>query len=254
MQLASKVARTLILCGTLAACGGTDPRSLPEPRTEGDDGASAGAETTAPATETAPPEADEGSSSPWLAGLPDGAVLTYNVTSDDGEPRRVRMEVQQRLERGSSIAVRLAPIGTPLSETPVYPRWLIGSPDGLHAIEEYAAFTAPGFVPIDAQGQLVTEAASNQQWRVESEWLRPDRLASGREAAVGWTLVERVGHVSEPLSAERCVRLERQEGESATTLVICAGLGLVEEIQRRDDEVEQRWQLVSVGEMSSELE
>ncbi|HBQ15236.1 MAG TPA: hypothetical protein DEF51_30305 [Myxococcales bacterium] len=204
----------------------------------------------------------------WLAALPEAGVLSYTVqspvtpsddeavASPEGMPEgmpegtevAVQMVVQQRVVRGQSVAIRLAPVGTPTPDTPVYPQWLIGSPDGLRALEEHAAFTTPGFVPIDHEGRVVTEAASSEVWRVESEWLRADRLASGREAAVGWTLLERVGAVDAPLHADRCVRLQREDGSLVTTMLICADHGMVERRVARDGVETQRWSLTAVSE------
>ncbi len=190
----------------------------------------------------------------WLAAVPADGMLTYRVVGADGQEHSVRMLVQQRVERGPSVAVRLAPIGTPLEDTPVYPQWLVGSSDGLRALEEHAAFTTPGFVPIDAEGRLRTEAASAEAWRVDTAWLRADRLASGQEAAVGWTLLERVGVIDDPVHAERCVRLEREEGSLSTTMLVCADVGLVELRRSEEGRDRENWRLIAVGPRPTELQ
>lgn len=236
--------RALLALTILAGCGAPPSSAASTPAS-----ASIG---EAPAPDE--PEEDEAPTPPagsrtWLAALPEGGVLSYEVSvADEQAPMVVQMVVQQRVARGQSVAVRLAPVGTPTPDTPVYAQWLVGSPDGLRALEEHAAFTTAGFVPIDQEGRLVTEAASSEVWRVESEWLRADRLASGREAAVGWTLLERVGAVDAPLHANRCVRLEREEGSLTTTLLICADHGLVERRVVREGAESQRWSLVRLSE------
>ncbi len=205
----------------------------------------------APPVETSGAEATP-SGDAWLTGLAADAMLTSEVQCSSAEARVVRMLVQQRIERGASIAVHLAPIGTPLGETPVYPQWLVGTPDGLTALEEHAAFTEPGFVPIDDSGRLVTEAASSEAWRVDPDWLRADRLSSG-EAAAGWTLLERVAAIDTPLHATRCARLERAEGSSRATLLVCADVGVVE-LERSEGTARESWRLTAIGARPEELE
>lgn len=206
-----------------------------------------------------PPEESSGAEEPpraaaWLAELPQDHVLSYDVVLGAAEPRPVHMLVQQRIERGESVAVQLAPIGTPLGETPVYLQWWIGTPDGLLSLEEHAAFTEPGFVPIDAEGRLVTEAASSEAWHVDPDWLRADRLASGSEAAVGWTLLERVPSIDAPIHASRCVRLERTEGSARTVLLVCADTGVVELTRSEGERTLEAWRLTSIGPRPVELQ
>lgn len=236
--------RTLLALSCLLAsgCGATTAPPAPP---------AVAAEVT-PSGDTPSEAPSETSSDGWLASLSAEHVLTYRVSTDAGE-HDVRMVVQQRIERGGSVAVRLAPIGTPLEETPVYPQWLIGSSDGLCALEEHAALTEPGFVPIDEAGRLLTEAASNEAWLVESRWMRAG-LASGGEAAAGWALLERVPRIEQPIEAERCVRLEQREGSTRTTQLVCAGFGVVELERSEDDAVRERWQLVAIGPRAQELE
>lgn len=249
-----------LLAAWAAALSGCGARAEPGPSRTPRAVISEGAEPD----EEAEPVGPSPSSRTWLAALQEDGVLSYTVESpaeppEDQPPEpdsttrmTVQMVVQQRVARGQSVAIRLAPVGTPTPDTPVYAQWLIGSPDGLRAIEEHAAFTAPGFVPIDHEGRVVTEAASSEVWRVESEWLRADRLASGREAAVGWTLLERVGAIDAPLHADRCVRLQREDGSLVTTMLICADHGMVERSVARDGVETQRWSLVAVGEAPRE--
>jgi hypothetical protein len=209
-------------------------------------------EEPSPAQETAGAEETAAQHDHWLAAISSNAVLTYEVrAAGASEPGIVRMLVQQRIERGGSIAVHLAPIGTPLGETPVYPQWLIGTADGLSSLEEHAAFTEPGFVPIDAEGRLVTEAANSEAWRVDPDWLRADRLASG-EAAVGWTLVERVPTIEQPIHASRCVRLERSEGSARSLLLVCADVGIVE--RGRSGDASETWRLIEIGAREAAVE
>lgn len=231
----------IALAATVAACGGTTAAA---PTTT----ATAAAETTSPTD-----EAPAAPSAPWLAALTPAAMLTYRVTASDGTSD-VRMQVQERVERGGSVAVRLAAIGTPLADAPVYAQWLIGSADALQALEEHAAFTEPGFVPIDGSGRVLTEAASHESWRVEARWLRADRLASGREASAGWTLLERVPSVEAPLHAERCARLEQREGAVRLVQLVCADTGVVELVRMDGEAVRERWELVSIGVRPEELE
>ncbi len=235
--------RTTLAAALLAGCGGARAATSPSPTSAGDE------TTEAPSVAAAAP-AEEGPI--WLAAMAADTMLSYRVEMRGEAAEDVHMLVQQRVERGGSVAVRLAPIGTPLEGTPVYPQWLVGAVDGLRGLEEYAAFTTPGFVPIDAEGRLLTEAASAEAWRVEPSWLRPGVLSSGGEAAVGWTLLERVATIDEPLHAERCVRLERAEGEVRTRQLVCSDVGVVELSRTQDDTVVEEWRLVSVGARPSE--
>src|SRR5262245_30584759 len=75
-------ARAFLLLPMLGACGGT----------------------TAVAHEQ-PSEQTPTSDDTWLAALPRNSMLTYQVTGADGQEHDVRMVVQQRVERGASIAV-----------------------------------------------------------------------------------------------------------------------------------------------------
>lgn len=240
----SDLGRTLAVALVIVGCGGAPPSTTSTASTSGDERVDEA--PTVAATSEAP-------SASWLAALSADGMLTYRVRVNGGEERNVRMLVQQRVERGTSIAVRLAPIGTPLEDTPVYPQWLVGSSDGLRGLEEHAAFTAPGFVPIDGEGRLLTEAASSEDWRVEPAWLRSGMLASGAEAAAGWSFVERLDAVDDPLHAERCVRLEREEGSLRTRQIVCADHGMIE-LSRSEGEREiEHWRLVAVGPRPSEL-
>lgn len=189
----------------------------------------------------------------WLGELTEQGMLTYEVTPAGAEaPVEVRMLVQQRVIRGESVAVRLVPIGTPLGEEPIFPQWLIGTPDGMSGLDETASFTTPGFVPIDESGRMRTEAASGQLWRVEARWIRAGEAASGTEAAVGWTLAERVGAIREPVRADDCVRLERSDEGATSVILACAGVGVVERRDAAGDGVESLWRLTAVGERPQE--
>lgn len=245
--------RLLLTAAWLAACGGG---AATEETSAG--GASSGDEAPRAAAE-APPEGDDGTApaagTRWLGRLDEQEILTYEVSLPDVEgPYEVRMQVQQRVVRGQSIAIRLVPIGTPLGGEPVFPQWLVATPAALSGLEESAALTTPGFVPLDDAGALRTEAASAQLWRVEERWTAVGAGSGGTEAAVGWTFVERVEGVSVPLSDGDCVRLSREDPASTSTLVVCRDVGVVE---RREVAGEGRvvdWRLVAIGERVAELE
>ncbi|MBX3274429.1 MAG: hypothetical protein KF729_29460 [Sandaracinaceae bacterium] len=237
-------ARTLLSTSLLVfGCGGGDP--APAPATAGDEASRAEATSAAEPTSA---------TTPALRRLDEQVMLTYEVRLDDAPaPIEVRMVVQQRILRGRAVAVRLVPIGTPLGEEPVYPQWLVATPEALSGLEETASLTTPGFVPIDERGALRTEAASAQLWRLEARWLRAGEASGGTEAAVGWTLVERVGAITEPVAASDCVRLERGDDTASSTLLVCADVGVVE----RQDAAESRavaWRLTAVGVRPQELE
>lgn len=243
-------ARTTIIAmlfSLAAGCGG-------EPADEGgqdppDD--TSGAETQ---SGDGPAPAALATANPFLGQLREDRMLTYQVTIADHEaPFEVRMLVQQRIERGQSIAVRLVPIGTPLAERPVFPQWVIGTPESMGALDEAAQFTTPGFVPIDARGALHTEAVDNLSWRVETRWLRAGSPPAG-EAALGWTLAERIGTIREPVRVEDCVRLERGDDVSTQTLVACAGVGIVQRVASLEGEERERWELTAIGERPTQLE
>jgi len=250
-------ARTTIigLLGLLAAgCGGEpadegghDPPATAADGTTGDEAS----DGDAPPSEA---EAELEAANPFLGQLREDRMLTYRVTRADQEaPAEVRLLVQQRIESAQSIAVRLVPIGTPLEEVPVFPQWVIGTPDSMGALDEAAQFTTPGFVPIDDQGQLRTEAVDNLSWRVEARWLRAGTPPAG-EAALGWSLAERVGTIREPLRAEDCVRLERSDDVARMTLVVCAGIGIIRRVSSVEDEERERWELTAIGERPTQLE
>jgi hypothetical protein len=194
-------------------------------------------------------------SSPWLGDVPDRGVLTYDVSLESArEPHTVRMQVQETVRRERSIAVRLAPIGTPLDDEPVYPRWMVGEASALVGLEETAALTTEaGYAPIDSSGHIRTEASDSVAWRVPSEWLTPGHAVGSEEVSAGWRLAERVGDVvvgegAQQVSAHRCVRLERDEGGDHATLLVCANVGLIESVRTAaNGTVEERWRLVSVA-------
>lgn len=249
--------RSFLAITLLAACGGGETSE-----TETAGGESPADEASPPSDEVAAADPASTGADPdpehvteFLDRLDQDGVMTYEVSLPDAEgPRQVRMQVQQRVAQGGSVAVRLVPIGTPLGEEPVYPQWLVATHDALCGLEETAALTTPGFVPIDASGELLTEAASAQVWRVEERWTAVAAGTSGTEAALGWTFVERVSGVTQPLSDGNCVRLSREDAAATSTLVICSDVGVVE---RRDDPGDGRvtaWQLVSIGERSPVVE
>jgi len=230
----------------LSGCGGSEPSARSAHDAD---------EPPADVAVTDGAEPSEPEASPWLSRLQEEGMLTYQVEGAAGEaPIEVRMQVQQRVSAAGNVAIRLVPIGTPLGETPIFAQWLIGTPESMSALEEGASFTTPGFVPIDERGRLRTEAAGSEVWRIESRWLRAGSTASGTEVAVGWTLRERVGVIAEPIDAEGCVRLERSDASASSTLLVCAGLGVVERVERSGDDVCSRWRLVAVGERPAELE
>lgn len=217
-------------------------------------GARAGSE---PARASSPPAdpADEHTSAPpeasaWLRDVPRGGTLTYDVSSDErGTSVRVQMQVQEVVERGGGIAIRLAPIGTPLGDEPVYPRWIVGQPDVLVGLEATAGLTTEaGYAPIDQGGRIVTEATENISWRLPREWLTPGRVVAGEEASAGWHLSERVGDVTTPVPARGCARLERHEAGGAATLLVCESLGVIESTRSgAHGRIEQRWRLVTIA-------
>lgn len=236
----ARLALPLSLAAALGACGGG--------------AASAGGEGAPvdPAPAAAAPEDAEAPA--WLGRLEEQGMLTYEVQLPGAAaPVEVRLLVQQRVARGASVAVRLVPIGTPLGEEPVYPQWLVATPEAICGLEEAASLTTPGFVPIDDAGGMRTEATAAELWRVEARWLRVGADTGGAEAAVGWTLAERVGSIEQPVAADDCVRLERSDETARSALLACGDVGLVE----RRDESEERtttWRLVAIGERPSELE
>ena len=235
----SLFATSLLLFG----CGGAEPARAPA--SAGDEASAADGASAAPATSA---------TAQALRLLEEQVMLTYEVRFDDAPaPVEVRMVVQQRILAGRAVAVRLLPIGTPLGEEPVYPQWLVATPEALSGLEETASLTTPGFVPIDERGALRTEAMAAQLWRLEARWLRAGEASGGTEAAVGWTLVERVGAITAPVTASDCVRLERGDDTATSTLLVCADVGVVE----RQDVAESRavaWRLTGVGARPQELE
>ncbi|MDQ3031160.1 MAG: hypothetical protein M3Y87_01990 [Myxococcota bacterium] len=211
--------------------------------------AGAGSEPARASTPAGPASEERAveTASAWLTDVPRGGTLTYEVTSGEA-PLRVQMQVQEVVQRGSGIAIRLAPIGTPLDDEPIYPRWIVGEPGVLVGLDATAALTTEaGYAPIDERGRIVTEATENISWRLPREWLTPGRVVAGEEASAGWRLSERVGEVSSPVAARGCARLERVEAGGTATLLVCENLGMIESTRSRaDGQIEQRWQLVAV--------
>lgn len=212
-------------------------------------GSSSGAEREG---ETARP------ASGWLGDVPRGGTLTYDVAlcgaggcgsgAGAATPRRVQMQVQEVVRRGSGIAVMLAPIGTPLDEEPVYPRWIVGEEGVLVGLDETASLTAaPGYAPIDESGRMVTEATENVAWRVPRDWLTPGRVIAGEEVSAGWRLAERIGDVEAPVAGRGCVRLEREEVGVRAAMLVCSNLGVIETTRTGGGgELIARWSLVAV--------
>jgi hypothetical protein len=175
-------------------------------------------------------------------------VLVYEVALADGERRRVQMQVQQVVRRGHGVAVRLAPIGTPLDEEPVYPRWIVGDEHVLVGLEETAALTSEaGYAPIDEAGRMRTEVMEHVTWRLFRDWLLVGATVSGGEVSMGWRLAERIDDLDRPVTGRGCVRLERDEAGARIGLLVCANLGVVEQVRMsRSGTVEERWSLIRV--------
>ena len=76
-------------------------------------------------------------------------------------------------------------------------------------------------------------------------------MVGGGEAALGWTLADRVDAIEAPVAAEDCVRLERTLNTITSSLLACAALGVIERVEREGDAVRERWRLVRVGPRSS---
>lgn len=191
-----------------------------------------------------------------LADLEQGDTLTYRVRRETGHELDVQMRITRVVARGSSKAVQLSPFGTPMSDTaPVYPRWIIGTPSGLFGLLEHVALTAPGFEPLDARGQLVTEARTNVAWRVPPAWLAPAAGAFETDPEEGWMLAGHEARVEGPVGGERCVRMERADGSLRTRMLVCANVGMMESTTTgAPAEAAQSWRLVDLGgETSPEL-
>lgn len=184
-----------------------------------------------------------------LADLDEGDTLTYRVRLANGRELEVQMRISRVEQRGGSVAAQLSPLGTPLSETdPVYPRWVVGTDDGLFGLEEHVTLTEPGFVPIGDDGALVTEARTNVAWRVPSRWFRPSAGAFDTDPEAGWVLAGHQERVEGLVRGERCVRLERSDGDLRTEMLVCSNVGMMESTARgATADAPQSWRLVDLG-------
>lgn len=236
------------LVGTLlAACGGASTAAAP-PAEEIAAPGPAEAGTEGAAAEVAP-EGEQRTGTELLSGLHEGDALTYRVHRANGEVLDVRMRISRVIERGSSTAVKLSPLGTELTETvPLFPHWIIGNEEGLFGLEQHVSLTEPGFEPLDPQGQMVTEAASNVAWQIPPTWFEPAAGAFDTDPVEGWTLAGHRDHVEGTIRGERCVQLERQEGELRRRMLVCANVGMVESaMSGATDEDPYTWRLVDLG-------
>ena len=193
---------------------------------------------------------------PWLAGLHRGDTLTFTVREADGEDQRVRMRVDRLHSREESVAVLLSPVGLPLGGgTPIFVGWVVATAEGVFGLESTAVLSEPGYVPLDAAGRLVTEALAAISWHVPPGWFRASAAAFDRgESVEGWTLTGVEDRIAGPVIGERCVRMERTDGDLEATMTVCANLGMTELVRRGHDAGEQSWRLVDLGRLPAELD
>lgn len=234
----------------LLGCGGSPATAGPEARPVAQE--TAGDETEpdeAPSPVADAEEAGSENESTLLDGLHEGDSLTYRVHRANGEELDVRMRISTVIERGGSTAVQLSPMGTELSDTtPIFPHWVIGNEHGLFGLEEHVTLTEPGFVPLDEEGEMVTEAASNVAWHVPPEWWDPAQAAFNNDPVEGWTLAGHRDLVEGTVRGEQCVELEREEGELRHRMLVCANIGMVESaMSGATDEDPFTWRLVDLG-------
>jgi hypothetical protein len=240
----------VVALGALA-CGGSSTEGASNASAAGTSG---GSEPTS--AESAPPgssDAGRESSAP-LAALHAGDTLTYLVQGADGD-HRAFYYVHEVVSRGESVAVRLRPVGAPVGDSLViFGGWLVAGREGILALEPHVTLGQPGFVPIDAEGRLVTEARGMVAWRVPPRWQDADARAFETDPVDGWRLAGSVPSVPGPVAGESCVRLERREGESTLTFVVCRNVGIFAMERRGEgDASDGSWRLVDLGASSGEL-
>jgi hypothetical protein len=211
---------------------------------------------TTPATPVAPPiEASEDPpNAPRLLGdLRQGESLAYLVQLSGGD-RQVRIRVEEVVVReGGAVAVKLAPVGVPLGESPVYVGWLIANQNGIFALEPHVGLSGAGFAPSDRHGRLVTEATGSIAWQVPAAWYGTGARAFASTDAAGWRLADAQPEVIGAVRGERCVAIERDEGDASISMRVCENVG-VHALERHGEDGLERWRLLDLGDAPDELQ
>jgi hypothetical protein len=241
-------------CGGVAlgsACGGD---AAVHETTETTTAPARGGEEPAEGEATATPTTERGEAPP-LADLHVEDHLTYLVRRGDGDEEEAHLRVARIVERGGSRAVKLNPVGVPPEAGHPFIAWIVANEDGLVGLEPHVALGEPGFVPIDEQGALVTEAESNVAWRVPAEWLALETRAFQTDPIEDWNLVNASARIEGPVRLEHCVDLERREGDQASRhLEICRNVGIVGiSVTPSQLEESETWRLVDLGPAPGEL-
>ena len=158
------------------------------------------------------------------------------------------------VDRGGSRAVKLTPVGVPGEASQLYIAWMVADGDGLVGLEPHVSLGEPGFVPIDADGALVTEAESNVAWRVPNRWLELETRAFQSDPVEGCRLADAMPRVAGPVRMEHCVDLERRGGDVSRHLKVCRNVGIIG-ISMRPEALEEHetWELVDLGQAPEEL-
>ncbi|HJK89107.1 MAG TPA: hypothetical protein RMH85_22010 [Polyangiaceae bacterium LLY-WYZ-15_(1-7)] len=249
MRLTSWLALlALVACGDPGGggSGGDGPEATAGSEAAGEEDPAGDAGSEERAEPTAAEEA------PPLDGLHEGDTLTYLVHLTQ-EERQVRMVIDQIHRQGTATAVKLRPVGTPLGEDPVYVGWLVATESEFVGLEPHVSLSQPGFVPVDAGGTLVTEAEGNVAWRVPSRWYDLSERAFERDPVAGWRFHDLQPSIEGPVRGERCVRLDRRDGDIETEMRICRNVGIFEIVRRGAEPSEQSWRLVDLGQLPDEL-
>ncbi len=200
MALSLRRVAPIVAAVALAACGGASVEAADD---------HAGSPATAPAAPA------------WLAGLEPGRVLRYEVRRGEEAPVAVALRVEQKLERGPAVAVYLVPEGPVPTNIEVTPRWLVGDDVGLSQITGDA-----GLPPLDARGNLSPGARSGTTLRLPGTWRGRSTQVEDR----GWAIDELELRLEGEVRGDRCARFTQVTEEGERVVVVCARVGIVEEV------------------------
>jgi len=163
----------------------------------------------------------------WLEGLTTEQVIKYEVRISENPAVTVSLRVARKIERGGSVAVQLVPVLPIPPGVEAVTRWLVGDEVGLVQVAGGDA----QFVPLDEEGKLLAEARSMTTLRLPSAW----HEAPDEEAEQGWAIDELELMLEGEVQGDRCARFSQQNEARSRMVIVCARVGIVEEVHSGPD-------------------